>query len=67
MKKPTFTFPKLNYSELIMTCPYCGKKVDTRDVALSYCFSTSIRKVTTYFHYKCMIRRNHEILQHKAN
>lgn len=61
MKKPTT--PRLTFNECIMKCPYCGK--DVRDPDLQ--FSTSIRKVTTFFHYKCMIRRNHEILQHKAN
>ena len=65
MKKPTT--PRLNYAELIMTCPYCGKKVEpASDKILSY-YSKSIRKVTTYFHYKCMLRRNHEILQYKEN
>ena len=61
------SIPRLNYAELIMNCPYCGKKVETRDAALSYCYSTSIRKVRTYFHYKCMLRRNNEILQYKEN
>lgn len=66
MKKPTM--PRLNYAELIMTCPYCGEKVEkASDKALSIYYSTSIRKVTTFFHYKCMIRRNHEILQYKEN
>ena len=64
MKKPII--PRLNYVEVIQTCPYCGKKVEPKDMTLSY-YSTSIRKVTTFFHYKCMIRRNHEILQYKAN
>ena len=51
-----------------MTCPYCGEKVEkASDKALSIYYSTSIRKVTTFFHYKCMIRRNHEILQYKEN
>ena len=66
MKKPTM--PRLNYAELIMTCPYCGEKVEkASDKALSIYYSTSIRKVTTFFHYKCIIRRNHEILQYKEN
>lgn len=61
MKKPTT--PRLTFSEFIENCPYCGQKAaEARD-----CWSVSIRKVTTCFHYKCMIRRNHEILQHKAN
>lgn len=64
MKKPTI--PRLNYAEFIMNCPYCGKKIEAKDSALSY-YSTSIRKVTTFFHYKCMLRSNHEILQYKEN
>lgn len=61
MKKPTM--PRLTYDEVILYCPYCGCEVRGNDLQ----FSTSIRKVTTFFHYKCMIRRNHEILQYKEN
>lgn len=61
MKKPTT--PRLTFKEFIPNCPYCGEKATSaRD-----CWSESIRKVTTCFHYKCMIRRNHEILQYKEN
>lgn len=61
MKKPTT--PKLTFTETITNCPYCGQLACGSDSQ----FSTSIRKVTTFFHYRCMKRRNNEILQHKAN
>ena len=55
------TMPRLTFKEIVYKCPYCGKMEGT-----DY-WSESIRKVITHFHYRCMIRRNNEILQHKAN